>query len=145
VAIGMPSFNHSFSPEVTAVGLSSVADTQAILSPLYEPLSAETMALLRAAQDDPDACLGSTDGPRMADRIAIARARVRDMLDSDLASFFDLGADLDLMARYGITDPSDASDPAVIAATTWRLFETGLSTSVTAQLQRGLDTHGEQW
>jgi hypothetical protein len=145
VAIGMPSYNVSFGPEVTGIGLRRATEIVQLVEPLDEPLSPTALELLRRVQDESPSCVASSYADRPADGLAVARARTRDLLDLGLGPQFDFAADADLQARYGIVDPNQANDPAVIAATTWRLFELGLATSVTARLQRGLDTHGPEW
>lgn len=146
VSVGMPSFNLSFPPDVTGVRLSAATEMMDLLQPLgASPLSAATVEALRAAQDEVEGCVHELYGARPVDDLRIARERMRQLLSDGYADAFDLGADAGLVARYGITNPNAAGAPAVIAATVWRLLETGLSRTVTAQLQTGLDTHGPEW
>lgn len=144
VSVGMPSFNHSFPPDVTGVRLSKATEMSDLLQPLGDdPLSPATLEALRAAQDEVEGCVHAVYGPRPVDDLRTARERMRQLLSDGYTEAFDLGADPELMARYGITNPNTAGAPAVIAATVWRLLETGLSRTVTAQLQTGLDTHSD--
>lgn len=144
VSVGMPSFNHSFPPDVTGVRLSTATEMSDLLQPLAEaPLSPATLEALRAAQDEVEGCVHAVYGPRPVDDLRTARERMRQLLSDGYSDAFDLGADADLVARYGIVNPNTAGAPAVIAATVWRLLETGLSRTVTAQLQTGLDTHAD--
>lgn len=144
VSVGMPSFNHSFPPDVTGVRLSNATEMNDLLQPLAEaPLSPATLEALRAAQDEVEGCVHAVYGPRPVDDLRTARERMRQLLSDGYTDAFDLGADADLVARYGIVNPNTAGAPAVIAATVWRLLETGLSRTVTAQLQSGLDTHAD--
>lgn len=146
VSVGMPSFNLSFPPDVTGVRLARATEMTDLLLPLGEsPLSAATTAALQAAQDEVEGCVHEQYGARPIDELRIARERMRQLLSDGYADAFDLGSDADLVARYGITNPNAAGAPGVIAATTWRLLESGLSRTVTAQLQTGLDTHGAEW
>jgi len=146
VSVGMPSFNLSFPPDVTGVRLSVATEMTDLLQPLGDnPLSPATVEALRAAQDEVEGCVHELYGTRPVDDLRIARDRMRQLLSDGYGSAFDLGADADLMARYGITNPNASAAPSVIAATVWRLLETGLSRTVTAQLQTGLDTHGAEW
>lgn len=144
VSVGMPSFNHSFPPDVTGVRLSNATEMSDLLQPLAEaPLSPATLEALQAAQDEVEGCVHAVYGPRPVDDLRTARERMRQLLSDGYTDAFDLGADADLVARYGIVNPNTAGAPAVIAATVWRLLETGLSRTVTAQLQAGLDTHSD--
>ncbi len=146
VSVGMPSFNLAFPADVTGVRLSLATEMTDLLQPLGDsPLSEATMEALRSAQDQVEGCVHEQYGARPSDDLRIARDRMRQLLSDGYADAFDLGADADLMARYGITNPNTAGAPSVIAATVWRLLESGLSRTVTAQLQTGLDTHGAEW
>jgi uncharacterized protein (DUF1501 family) len=146
VSVSMPSFNHSFPPDVTGVRLAAATEMTDLLQPLGpSPLSPATVEALRAAQDEVEGCVHTVYGTRPVDDLRIARERMRQLLSEGYTSAFDLDADAALKARYGITNASVASAPPVIAATVWRLLETGLSRTVTAQLQTGLDTHGPEW
>ena len=142
VSVGMPSFNHSFPPDVTGVRLSNATEMSDLLQPLGQsPLSPATLEALRAAQDEVEGCVHAVYGPRPVDELRTARERMRQLLSESYTDAFDLASDPGLVARYGITNPNTAGAPSVIAATVWRLLETGLSRTVTAQLQTGLDTH----
>ena len=146
VSVSMPSFNHSFPPDVTGVRLAAATEMSDLLQPLdVDSLSPATVEALRAAQDEVEGCVHEIYGTRPVDDQRIARERMRQLLSEGYTDAFDLGRDPDLIARYGITNPRTAGAPAVIAATVWRLLETGLSRSVTARLQAGLDTHGAEW
>jgi len=142
VSVGMPSFNLSFPPDVTGVRLALATEMRDLLQPLDQSsLSPATIEALHAAQDEVEGCVHAVYGPRPVEELRTARERMRQLLSDGYTEAFDLAADPDLIARYGITNPNTASAPAVIAATVWRLLETGLSRTVTAQLQTGLDTH----
>lgn len=146
VSVGMPSFNLSFPPDVTGVRLAVATEMSDLLQPLgSNPLSPATIAALQAAQDEVEGCVHELYGTRPVDDLRIARERMRQLLSDGYADAFDLGSDPDLVARYGIANPNTAGAPSVIAATVWRLLETSLSRTVTAQLQTGLDTHGTEW
>ncbi|MEX1363136.1 MAG: DUF1501 domain-containing protein [Nannocystaceae bacterium] len=146
ISVAMPTFNQSFAADVTGVRLARATDMGELVAPLEDsPLSPAVQAALEAAQDEVEGCVHEQYGARPVDDLRTARARMRELLSDGYDDAFDLGADPDLMARYGITNPNDANAPAVIAGTAWRLLETGLTRTVTAQLQRGLDTHGPEW
>lgn len=145
VAIGLPSFNQSFDPQLNGVGLARATEVNGLLEPLgTTTLSPELAMRLREAQDEAEGCVHPSYGRRPFDDLSIARTRMRDLLDSGLRAAFDLGADTSLLARYAIVNPAVAADPGVIAATIWRLLDRGLSATVTATLQRGFDTHGPE-
>ena len=146
IAIGIPSFNHSFPADVNGVPLDLVTDLAGLMQPLgTAPFSEQTLAALAAAQDEVEGCVHEQYGRRPVDELRIARARMRHMVSGELADLFDIGADSSLLARYGISNPNAANDPAVIAAMIWRMLDSGLTRTVTAQLQRGFDTHGANW
>ncbi len=146
VSVGMPTFNLSYPPDVTGVRLAVSSEMSDLLEPLSDGvLSPHTQAALQAAQDEVEGCVHDQYGTPPIENLQIARDRMRQLLSDGYSEAFDFGADEDLMARYGINNPNAGNDPEVIAATVWRLFETGLSRTVTAQLQRSLDTHGPEW
>ncbi|MEM9456378.1 MAG: DUF1501 domain-containing protein [Myxococcota bacterium] len=146
VSVGMPSFNRSFVPDVTGVRLDRATEMTDLLAPLGEPaISEQTLAALRVAQDEVEGCVHDQYGRPPVEDLQIARDRMRQLVSDGYGEAFDLAADADLIARYGITNVNASGDPAVIAATVWRLIQTGLSRTVTAQLQTGLDTHGPEW
>lgn len=145
VSIGVPSRNESFSPEVTGIGLSRATEATDLVEPVVEPLSAETQALLRTAQSTLTSCVGAQYPGRPADLQQVARTQFHELIDLGLGAEFDFSQQPEVAARYGIGNPTNFRDPAVIAATVGQLFSLGLSTSVTAQLQNGLDTHGANW
>jgi hypothetical protein len=146
VTLGMPSFNQSFPADVTGVRLALATEMGDLLQPLgVNPLSPATIEALRAAQDEVEGCVHVQYDSRPVEELRIARERMRQLLSDGYTDAFDLGADASLMARYGIINPNTAGAPSVIAATVWRLLETGLSRTVTAQLQTGFDTHGPEW
>ncbi len=145
VSVGMPTFNVSFPPDVTGVRLARSTEMSDLLTPLGEaPLSEETLAALRNAQDEVEGCVHPQYGRPPVEDLQIARDRMRQLLLDGYSDDFDFGSDPDLMARYGITNPA-SNTPSLVAATVWKLMETGLSRTVTAQLQSGLDTHGPEW
>ena len=146
VSVGMPTFNLAFPADVTGVRLQRATDMSDLVTPLQaSPFSPETLAALQAAQDEVEGCVHDQYGARPVDDLRTARERMRELLEDGYDAAFDLASDTDLRTRYGITNPNDANAPAVIAATVSRLMETGLTRTVTAQLQRGLDTHGPEW
>lgn len=151
VSISMPSFNEGYAPDYTGVRTSTAP---AILDLLQarESLDDDTEALLRAAQDAAESCVGRAyEGRRPADDLRESRARVRRLLSENVGRLFDLRADTpeaaELRGRYGLTvgQAGDARDPRVVAAITGQLLSTGLSRSVSAQIQRGMDTHNSNW
>lgn len=145
VSIGMPSFNLSYAPAVTGIGLGRATDATDLLQPLGDSLDTETAALLADARQDSASCVGAghSNPPSLA--VDIARQRVQQLLGMNLGPAFDFGLDDDLLTRYGIDNANASADPGVIAATIWRLLDLGLTTSITAQFQRGLDTHDARW
>ena len=80
-----------------------------------------------------------------------AGRRVRGLLSENIGRYFDIDADTpeaaELRGRYGLTqsEARNARDPRVVAAITGQLLSTGLSRSVTAQIQTGMDTHNTNW
>jgi hypothetical protein len=52
VAIGMPSYNVSFGPEVTGIGLRRATDVTDLVEPLDDPLSTAALDLVRQVQDE---------------------------------------------------------------------------------------------
>lgn len=145
VSIGMPSFNLSYSPAVTGIGLGRATDATDLLQPLGDSLDVETAALLADAREASGSCVGAghSNPPSLA--VDIARARVEQLLGMDLGPAFDFDLDDEVLTRYGIENAALSTDPGVVAATVWRLLDLGLTTSITAQLQRGLDTHDDRW
>ncbi len=145
VSIGVPSFNLSFSPAVTGIGLGRATDATDLVQPLGDTFDAETAALLRDAREASASCVGAGHSNPPQPLVDIARGRVEQLLGMDLGPAFDFDLDDDLLTRYGIGNPNASAEPGVVAATLWRLMDLGLTTCATAQLQRGLDTHDDRW
>ncbi|MEM9190941.1 MAG: DUF1501 domain-containing protein [Myxococcota bacterium] len=146
VSIGVPTFNASFGPEFSGIRTGRSTEVRDLLRPLGNELPADVLALLQQAQDEGGSCVSARyqQGPP-ADELAVSRARVRELMERGLDSRFDFAQETGVAARYGISNPNNAFDPAVIAATVYQLIATDLSRSVTAQLQRSLDTHNSNW
>ena len=146
VAIGVPSFNASYAADVTGVTVSRANEVRDLLRPLGDELPAEVEALLRQAQDEAGSCVhervagGSPDA-----RLRVSRARVRQLFEEGLDSEFDFASQSDVRTRYAINNPNNGREPGVVAATVYKLLKTGLSSTVTAQLQFGMDTHANTW
>ena len=144
--IGMPTFNATMPAELTGITVDKALEIRDLVQRGGASGGDQTEALLRAAQDQTRGCVSEHyQGDIPEQLLGISRDRLRDMLDNSLASAFSYADDPDLLTRYGISNPNSSSDPAVIAATVWRLLETGMSRTVTAQLQSNLDTHGSNW
>ncbi len=145
VSIGVPSFNLSFAPQVTGIGMGDSSDATNLVTPISEPFSTETAMLLRQARQQSSSCVGAGYSDHPMPKLDIARERVETLLGMDLGPAFDFTSDTDLQARYLINNPENGREAGVVAATIWRLLDLGLTTSITAQLQGGLDTHDTQW
>ncbi len=146
MSIGMPTFNESLDPALTGTRIGRATQMRDLLVPRGRTLPAGVQALLDDARRAERSCVDARyDGALPLELTDGARARLTAAVERDLGAAFNLGNDPDLMARYGIVNANDGGDPAVVAATVARLFQTGLSTSVSAQLQGGLDDHGNEW
>ncbi len=144
--IGMPTFNATLPPELTGVTVDKALEVGDLVRQLGPSGMSQTEQLLRAAQDQLEGCVSQHyAGPIPADLLGISRERMRDMLSQGLEASFDFANDDALVARYGIANVNDNKDPAVIAATIWRLLETGLSRTVSARLQTAIDSHNNTW
>ncbi|MEM9067423.1 MAG: DUF1501 domain-containing protein [Myxococcota bacterium] len=146
VAIGVPSFNLSYGSAVTGVGVAQSTQVRDLLRPLGAELPDDVLTLLRRAQDATGSCVhervtgGSPEGG-----IRASRDRVRRLFEQGLEAEFDLSSQADVRARYGIQNANNGREPAVVAAITHKLLKTGLASTVTAQLQSGMDTHATNW
>lgn len=153
VSIGMPTFNDFYPPEFTGVRTALAPNiTDLLRAPSGSRLDDATEALLAAAQDEAGTCVGRAyRGRRPADDLAESRGRVRRLLDENVGALFDLRADTpegaELRGRYGLSvaDAANVRHPSVVAAIAGQLLSTGLSRSVSATLQVGMDTHGTNW
>lgn len=153
VSIGMPSFNDSYAPQYTGVRTSLSTNIIDLLQASTGSRFDETSeALLAAAQDSMQSCVGNTyQGRRPADDLAESRSRVRRLLAEDFGVHFDVAADTTegaaLRARYGLSmaDARNARHPSTVAAIVGQLASTGLSRAVSATLQIGMDTHNTNW
>ncbi|MEM1417148.1 MAG: DUF1501 domain-containing protein [Myxococcota bacterium] len=146
MSIGMPTFNESQDPTLTGTRIGRATQMRDLLVPRGRTLPSNVEALLDAARRAESSCVDARyDGALPLELAEGARDRLRLAVERDLGAAFDLGSDMRLQTEYGITNPNDGNDPAVVAATVYRLFETGLSSSVSAQLQNGLDDHGSEW
>ncbi len=146
VAIGVPSYNASYAADVTGVTVARADEVRGLLRPLGDELPPDVEELLRQAQDETGSCVhervqgGSPDA-----RLRISRARVRQLFEQDLDAQFDFAADDALRTRYAIANPANGREPGVVAATCFKLLTTGLASTVSAQLQVGMDTHSTNW
>ncbi len=154
VSIGLPSFNLSGAPELTAVSLRRSPDITGLLKPLSPLLPAEVEGLLKTASASATSCVSPKyPGPRPSEQLAAAHARVRMLLDENVAALFDVGnltdpAMLELRTRYGFpanAPTADSGNPGMAAAITGQLLRTGLSKAVTIAMLPSLDTHGGEW
>jgi len=146
LSIGVPTRNESYGPELTGIRTGRATEVLDLLRPINPVFPNEVQLLLEQTQDRLGPCVGETyTGQNPADELLLARERVRLLLEGGLEREFDLLADPDLASSYNLTNGRNGGDPAVVAATVEKLLTTGLSQSVTAQLQVGLDTHGPEW
>lgn len=146
VSIGVPTRNESYGPEATGIRTRRATEIRDLLRPLNPVFPAELQLTLETLEDRMEPCVGEAyAGANPADELALSRERVRRLVSEDMASEFDFASDERLLARYGITNAFDGNDPGVVAATVHRLLASGLSYSVTAQLQTALDTHDASW
>jgi len=147
VSLGMPTFNTEHAADFTGVRTALATEMRDLIS--FDDELRFTGGLedrLRAAQDAARGCVGERyRGERPEDALRESRERVRRLEAEDLAAHFDLD-DEALRAQFGIPAGGiNARHPAVVAAITHQLMATGLSRSVTAQIQVGLDTHNTNW
>ena len=146
MSIGMPTFNESQDASLTGTRITRATQMRELLVPRGRLLPAGVQALLDDARGAERSCVDARyDGALPLELTDDARTRLVAAVERDLGSSFDFAADSALRDRYAIANPGNGNDPAVVAATVHRLFETGLSTSVSAQLQTGLDDHGSVW
>ncbi|NVB41214.1 DUF1501 domain-containing protein [Pseudenhygromyxa sp. WMMC2535] len=144
--IGMPTFNATFTPELTGVAVDKALQVKELVKQLGPSGHEQTEMLLRAAQDQVRGCVSAHyDGEVPEEVLGISRQRMRNMLGQGLEAAFSFADDPEILARYAIANANANNDPAVIAATIWRLIETGLTRTVSARLQTGLDTHQSNW
>ncbi len=153
VSIGLPSYNDGHPADYTGVRASRAPGLHSLLEPRGPVLPDDIEALLLAAQDETETCVAShyRGGPPAA-QLDEARRRVRALARENVARYFDFGADTPEMdavrALYGFpaTAPrSDQNNSGLVAASAAQLLHTGLSRSVTAQIQVGMDTHFGNW
>ncbi len=153
VSIGMPTFNDAYPADYTGVGTSLARNVVDLLRPADGTrLSDETEQLLAQAQDMSESCVSrSYRARRPADELRASRMRVRRLLDENVGALFDIrGSSAEaeaLRERYGLslTEARQARHPSAAAAIVGQLLSTGLSRSVSATLQVGLDTHTSNW
>lgn len=143
--VGMPTFNDTMPPELTGITVDRARDIRRLIGQLGPPSAlSQTEELLRTAQREARSCIVS--GPELElpwEVLAVSRERMQRMLEENLASAFEFSDEPAIRARYGIVDPEDSEDPGVVAATVWRVLQTGLSRTVTARLQGDLDQHSD--
>ncbi|HVV83619.1 MAG TPA: DUF1501 domain-containing protein [Kofleriaceae bacterium] len=154
VTIGLPSYNVSGAPELTATSLARATDIGGLLRPLTTPLPAEVEGLLATAQASATSCVSTKyAGPRPAEQLAAAHARTKMLLDEDVFSLFDVGnatdpAMIELRNHYGFPASAvtqDQTNPGLAAAVTAQLLRSGMSKAVTVAMLPSLDTHGSEW
>lgn len=143
VSIRMPSFNMNQDISLTGVRLGDATQSRAVLEPLGANFEGELAEMLDRAREEMSAtsCV-ATDYLDLtpADQTAVARADLRRALESGAAEAFSF--DEATRARYGVRN-DNGNDPGLIAASAARFITSGLSKSVSAQIQNGLDGHQE--
>jgi uncharacterized protein (DUF1501 family) len=154
VSIGLPSYNLTGDPALTAVSLRRAPEISGLLRPIAPLLPAEVEGLLRTAQATAPSCISPKyPGPRPSEQLAAARARTRVLLDENVFALFDVGnatdpAMIELRERYGFPATAvtaDQANPGLTAAITAQLVRSGLSKAVTVAMLPTLDTHGAEW
>ncbi len=96
VSIGVPSRNESFGPQYTGIGLSRADEATSLVEPVVEPLSPETEALLRTAQDELSSCVHHDYPGRPADLQSVSRGQFRELIDLGLGSQFDFSEQVEV-------------------------------------------------
>lgn len=147
VSIAVPSYNVDYPEAFTATGMTSANQVRPLL--VAPPaLSDDTERLLRAAQDASESCIHERYlGARIDEGLAESRRATRLLLEEDASELFNLGENEDLVERYGLTDAvlRNANHPSYVAAVAAQLIKSGISRSVTARIQIGMDTHRNDW
>lgn len=153
VSIGMPTFNDAYPTDYTGVGTSLASNIINLFRPAAgSRLGDETEGLLAEAQDVARSCVSRSYRGRIpADELRNSRERVRRLLEDNVGDLFDIRGEgpaaVDLRARYGLdtAQAANARHPSTVAAIVGQLLTTGLSRSVSATLQVGMDTHSTNW
>lgn len=150
VSIGLPTYNEHYAADYNGVRTSRATGLLPLLEPRGPNLPDEVEALLLAAQDASRGCVATHyEGGPPADQLREARRRVRALAREDVARFFDFEADTPAMqavrSHYGFGAGASSNTPGLVAAAAAQLLHTGLTRSVTAQLQIGMDTHFGNW
>ncbi|MEM7606122.1 MAG: DUF1501 domain-containing protein [Myxococcota bacterium] len=153
VSIAMPTFNEAYEADYTGVGVALSTNIVDLLSPSRgSRLDDATEALLAQAQDAAGSCVSRAyRGTRPEETLRGSRERVRRLLEGNVGALFDVRADSPegqaLRDRFGLSmdQARNARHPSTVGAIVGQLLSTGLSRSVSATLQVGLDTHNQNW
>ncbi|MDQ3031469.1 MAG: DUF1501 domain-containing protein [Myxococcota bacterium] len=145
VAIGTRSYNDRYPREASALRLSRARELRPILTGAPGGLPGAIEAMLEAAREDAQSCVGPTyRGVHPADEQLLSRERLRRLEAEGFASRFDFDASTtamqDIRARYGFTSVA-SNTPGVRAATAMQLLRSGLANAVSVRIQDGLDSH----
>ncbi|MFW2387304.1 MAG: DUF1501 domain-containing protein [Polyangiales bacterium] len=144
-AISVPSFNRGFDNRFSGIRMNDPREIVDLIGPTRNALNDNVEALLNQALEDTKSCVSPAYSGRLPeDELRISRDRIKKLQDQGVVSRFDFNADTaemnEIRALYPLGDGTGRS-----AATAAQLLRTGLSTSVTARVRGGFDTHNGEW
>lgn len=144
-AISVPSFNREFDNRFSAIRMNDPREIRDLIGPTRDALGEGVEDLLHQALEDAYSCVSPAYSGRLPeDELRISRDRIKKLQEQEVVSRFDFDAGTaemnQIRALYPLDDNSGRS-----AATAAQLLRTELSTSVTARISGGFDTHRNEW
>lgn len=150
LAISAETYNETFPPWASGLGVNSYDDVLNLLKPLGTQLSPGSDSALKAYEMINDSCIQrELNDAGLVDTFKMSRIKARTMVSSTAASLFSFKvppppALVDLFATLGITKATELVGAKGNAAIAAQALTQGIAQSVTVQLANGIDDH-DSW
>jgi uncharacterized protein (DUF1501 family) len=149
LAISVETYNETFPPYASGLGVNSYDDVLNLLKPLGTALPLGSDAALLAFEKDNDTCeQHALNGDGLIDTFKASRVKARTMVDSTSSALFNFKIPpapgmTTLFDTLGITKTADFAGPKGNAAIAAQALTQGISQSVSVQLAKDLDDHND--
>lgn len=152
LVVSTESYNEGLQSFATGIQVGAAAELQTVLRPLGKALDPNSAAALAAFEEANATCQQDEfDQKRIITTLKELGKKSNSLVKSDAASLFQFTlANPDpkvqaLFSAMGITTAADLGGPKGRAAIAAQALRSGLSQSVSLELQRGLDDHDAAW
>ncbi|MGB0647067.1 MAG: DUF1501 domain-containing protein [Bradymonadia bacterium] len=147
LSVRVENFNSGRANAATALAVNSTSDLLRTLRPGPDTISGRLNGLIDAHLKVQAGC-ANRSGSSIITQSEASRRKVSEMVEGDLAAYFDFGSNTpemrDLRDRYGF-GPRDTATASVQGALAVQAITKGISRCATIQVAGGLDTHFDDW